>query len=65
MVIETRRMTAEEFDIFAELPENNDKLLEFINGEIVEFRRARVHQCSALPSQAKSTSSTKIQTWVI
>ncbi len=29
-------MTPEEFDVFAELPENADKLLEFINREINE-----------------------------
>ncbi|MBZ0318446.1 MAG: Uma2 family endonuclease [Anaerolineae bacterium] len=32
----TRVMTAEEFDAYADLPENADKLLEFIGGEIVE-----------------------------
>ncbi len=32
----TQKMTVEEFDIFAELPENADKLLEFIGGEVVE-----------------------------
>jgi Uma2 family endonuclease len=36
MVIEARHFTAEDFDQFAELPENDDKLLEFIGGEIVE-----------------------------
>lgn len=36
MVIQTRRMTVEEFDEFANLPENADKLFEFIGGEIVE-----------------------------
>lgn len=29
-------LTAEEFDAFAELPENADKILEFIHGEIIE-----------------------------
>lgn len=29
-------MTPEEFDVFAELPDNADKLLEFINREIIE-----------------------------
>jgi Uma2 family endonuclease len=29
-------MTVEEFDLFAELPENADKLLEYIGGEVVE-----------------------------
>ncbi len=36
MVIEAKHFTAEDFDQFAELPENFDKLLEFIGGEIVE-----------------------------
>lgn len=36
MAVQTRRMTVEEFDAFANLPENADKLLEFIGGEVVE-----------------------------
>lgn len=36
MVAQIRPMTVEDFDQFAEQPENNDKLLEFIAGEIVE-----------------------------
>lgn len=36
MVVQMRRMTVEEFDEFAELPENADKMLEYIGGEIVE-----------------------------
>jgi Uma2 family endonuclease len=32
----TRTMTAEEFDAYAELPENRDKILEFIAGEVHE-----------------------------
>jgi len=31
-----QKMTAEDFDAFTELPENADKLFEFIGGEIVE-----------------------------
>lgn len=31
-----KRMTVEEFEAFAALPENEDKLLEFIGGEVVE-----------------------------
>lgn len=29
-------MTVEEFDQFANLPENSDRILEYIGGEIVE-----------------------------
>ena len=36
MAVQVRRMTVEEFDQFAELPENADKLLEYIAGEVVE-----------------------------
>ena len=36
MVIPTRDYTAEKFDDFVELPENRDKLFEYIGGEIVE-----------------------------
>jgi len=36
MVLETKTLTAEEFDRIALLPENADKLLEFIGGRIVE-----------------------------
>jgi Uma2 family endonuclease len=32
----TQVMTPEEFDVFAELPENADKVLEFIHWEIIE-----------------------------
>ena len=35
MAVETR-VTVEEFEAIAELPENQDKRLEFIGGEIVE-----------------------------
>lgn len=31
-----KRMTVEEFEVFAALPENEDRLLEFIGGEIFE-----------------------------
>jgi Uma2 family endonuclease len=36
MVIQMRRMTVEEFEDFVNLPENADKLFEFIGGEVVE-----------------------------
>jgi Uma2 family endonuclease len=36
MVIQNRPMTVEEFDEFVALPENEDRLFEFIGGEIVE-----------------------------
>ncbi len=36
MGVQAPRMTVEEFKRFAELPENADKLLEYIGGEIVE-----------------------------
>jgi Uma2 family endonuclease len=36
MVIQTRRMTVEEFEYFVNLPENAEKLFEFIGGEVVE-----------------------------
>lgn len=35
MVIQTRLMTVEEFEVFVDLPQNDDKLLEYIGGEIV------------------------------
>ena len=36
MAVETGRLTVEEFDRFAALPENADKLFEYIGGEVVE-----------------------------
>lgn len=36
MVIQARDFTVEKFDDFVELPENQDKLFEYIGGEIVE-----------------------------
>jgi Uma2 family endonuclease len=36
MAVQTQRMTLEEFERFAELPENADKLLEYIGGEVAE-----------------------------
>lgn len=36
MVVEVKRYTVEEFDEFVELPENDDKILEFIAGEVYE-----------------------------
>ncbi len=36
MVLNARLMTVEEFDAYALLPENHDRLLEFMNGEIIE-----------------------------
>lgn len=36
MVIQAAPMTVEEFDRFADLPENSEKILEFVAGEIIE-----------------------------
>ncbi|MDQ7027843.1 MAG: Uma2 family endonuclease [Anaerolineae bacterium] len=36
MTINIRRVTVEEFENFANLPENEDRLFEFIGGEIIE-----------------------------
>jgi Uma2 family endonuclease len=36
MAVQTQRMTVEEFERFAELPENANRRLEYIGGEIVE-----------------------------
>jgi Uma2 family endonuclease len=36
MAVQTTRYTVEEFDRFVELPENAEKLFEYIGGEIVE-----------------------------
>jgi len=36
MVLEKKRVTAEEFEHFVELPENSERLFELIGGEIVE-----------------------------
>jgi Uma2 family endonuclease len=36
MAVQTQRMTVEEFEQFAQLPENADRRLEFIEGEVVE-----------------------------
>jgi Uma2 family endonuclease len=36
MVVQTRRMTVEEFESFVDLPENADRLFEYIGGEPVE-----------------------------
>ncbi len=36
MVLEVKPLTSAEFDAFVELPENADKLFEFVAGEIVE-----------------------------
>jgi Uma2 family endonuclease len=36
MAVHTRRMTVEEFDHFATLPEHSDRRFEFIGGEMVE-----------------------------
>ena len=36
MAVQTQRMTVEDFDHFAILPENTERLLEFIGGEVVE-----------------------------
>jgi Uma2 family endonuclease len=36
MAVQTRRLTAEEFDRFAVSPETGDRLFEYIGGEVVE-----------------------------
>lgn len=36
MVVQMKRYTVEDFDQFVDLPENDDKLFEYIGGEIVE-----------------------------
>jgi Uma2 family endonuclease len=36
MVIYTQRITVEEFDVFVNLPENGDRLFEFVGGETIE-----------------------------
>jgi Uma2 family endonuclease len=36
MAVQTRRATAEEFDRFVQLPENADRLFEYVGGEIIE-----------------------------
>ncbi len=36
MAVQSKRYTVEEFDHFVDLPENADKLFEYIGGEIVE-----------------------------
>lgn len=36
MVVQTRRMTVEEFELFVDLPENADRLFEYIGGEPIE-----------------------------
>ena len=48
MVVQARPMTVEEFDAFADLPENSEKILEFVGGEIVEVpSNAYVSQVAA------------------
>jgi Uma2 family endonuclease len=41
MLTRQKEMTIEEFIVFATLPENEDRNLEFINGEIVEMSPGR------------------------
>jgi Uma2 family endonuclease len=36
MVLEAKRLTVEEFDQWVELPQNRDKLFEYIGGEVFE-----------------------------
>lgn len=36
MAVQERRYTVEEFDEFVELPENADRLFEYVGGEVVE-----------------------------
>lgn len=40
MAVHTRHMTVEEFDRFVTLPENADRLFEFIGGEVTSSQRA-------------------------
>lgn len=35
-MLQVQHMSVEEFDVFAQLPENSDRILEYIGGEIVE-----------------------------
>jgi hypothetical protein len=36
MIVEPSLLTVEQFDVFAALPENDDKLFEYIGGEVIE-----------------------------
>jgi Uma2 family endonuclease len=36
MAVQTKRATVEEFDQFVQLPENADRLFEYVGGEIIE-----------------------------
>jgi Uma2 family endonuclease len=49
MVLEKKRLTVEGFEEFVNLPENSDKLLEFIGGEIYEVPTNAY--CSAIASR--------------
>ncbi len=53
-IISERRITADEFEIFVDLPENRERLLELINGAIVEKTPTQEHgfiaATSLLPS---------------
>jgi Uma2 family endonuclease len=40
-MLNTRQVTVEEFSVYAQLPENADRALELINGEIVEVSPGR------------------------
>ena len=40
-MLNTRQMTVEEFSVFVQLPENSDRELELINGEMVEVSPGR------------------------
>jgi Uma2 family endonuclease len=48
MLIEERLYTVDEFERLADAPENTDRLLELINGEIVEKVPTEEHGMSAL-----------------
>jgi Uma2 family endonuclease len=41
MVIETQRLTMEEFKAFIALPDNDGRFFEFINGEVIEVSPGR------------------------
>lgn len=48
MAIEQKRMTYEEFEAFADAPENSDRLFELIDGEIIEVSPNKTHGRIAL-----------------
>lgn len=42
MVLKIRRLTVEEFDEFVNLPQNADKLFEYIRGRFLKCRRIHI-----------------------